>query len=181
MIHCMPTPSASGCCEQELKEHCDLSTDTLRHNERKGPLQAGRSANGYREYAPQSQDRIRLVRNALSVGFTLDELGRLLKIREEGGAPCRKVRALAGAKLKDLEEQPRGLSALRDELRMMLGQWDAKLVATRKAGARLLDGDRGAAVVRPSELTGNSRARKGIISVVFASLALLRIALEGVA
>ena len=37
------------------------------------------------------------------------------------------------------------------------------------------------AVVRPSELTGNSRAREGIISVVLASLALLRIALEGVA
>lgn len=124
----------------ELAQLCGLSTDTLRHYERKGLLHAGRSANGYREYAPQSQDRIRLVRNALSVGFTLDELARLLKIREKGGAPCMEVRALAAAKLQSLEEQLRGLSALRNELRMMLGQWDVKLAATRKGDqAHLLD------------------------------------------
>ena len=105
----------------ELAHLCGLSTDTLRHYERKGLLQAGRSANGYREYPLQSRDRIRLVRNALSVGFTLDELARLLKIREKGGTPCMEVRALAATKLKDLDDQLRGLSALRSELRMMLG------------------------------------------------------------
>jgi DNA-binding transcriptional MerR regulator len=80
------------------------------------------------------------VRNALTVGFTLDELARLLKIREKGGAPCREVRALAAAKLNNLEEQLRGLSALRNELRMMLGKWDTKLAVTRKGDqAHLLD------------------------------------------
>ena len=124
----------------ELAHLCGLSADTLRHYERKGLLQAGRSANGYREYPPRSPDRIRLIRNALSVGFTLDELARLLKIREKGGAPCMEVRALAAEKLKDLEEQLRGLSALRKELRMMLGKWDAKLAVTGKGDqAHLLD------------------------------------------
>lgn len=124
----------------ELARLCGLSTDTLRHYERKGLLRAGRSANGYREYPPQSEDRIRLVRNALSVGFTLDELARLLKIREKGGAPCHEARELAAAKLKDLDEQLRSLSALRSELRKMLGQWDAKLALTRKGDpAHLLD------------------------------------------
>lgn len=124
----------------ELAHLCGLSTDTLRHYERLGLLRAGRSANGYREYPPQSPDRIRLVQNALSVGFTLEELARLLKIREKGGAPCMEVRALAAAKLKDLEEQLRGLSALRSELRRMLGQWDVKLAATPKGDqAHLLD------------------------------------------
>jgi DNA-binding transcriptional MerR regulator len=138
----------------ELAQLCGLSTDTLRHYERKGLLRAGRSANGYREYAPQSQDRIRLVRNALSVGFTLDELARLLKIREKGGAPCLEVRALAAAKLKDLEEQLRGLSALRNELRMMLRQWDARLAATRKGDqAHLLD----MLQTLPSSLAGTRR------------------------
>jgi MerR family transcriptional regulator, Zn(II)-responsive regulator of zntA len=124
----------------ELAHLCGLSTDTLRHYERKGLLHTGRSANGYREYPPQSPDRIRLVRNALSVGFTLDELARLLKIREKGGAPCMEVRALAAAKLNDIEEQLRGLSALRSELRMMLGKWDTRLAVTRKGDqAHLLD------------------------------------------
>ena len=124
----------------ELAHLCGLSTDTLRHYERRGLIKAGRSANGYREYPPLSPDRIRLVQNALSVGFTLDELARLLKIREKGGVPCLEVRALAAAKLKGLEEQLRGLSSLRNQLRMMLGQWDVKLAATRKGDqAYLLD------------------------------------------
>ena len=124
----------------ELARLSGLSTDTLRYYERKGLLHAGRSANGYREYPPQCKDRIRLVQHALSVGFTLDELARLLKIREEGGAPCKEVRALAAAKLKSLEEQLRGLSVLRNELRKMLDKWDKKLSHTRKGEqARLLD------------------------------------------
>lgn len=124
----------------ELAHLCGLSTDTLRHYERRGLLRAGRSANGYREYPPQSADRIRLVQHAISVGFTLDELARLLKIREKGGAPCMEVRTLAAAKLKDLEEQLRSLSVLRNELRKMLGRWDAKLALTRKGDpAHLLD------------------------------------------
>jgi DNA-binding transcriptional MerR regulator len=124
----------------ELAHLTNLSTDTLRHYERIGLLHAGRSANSYREYLPQSADRIRLVQNALSVGFTLHELSRLLKIREKGGAPCEEVRALAAMKLKDLEDKLHGLSVLRDELRKMLEQWDTKLAFTRKGDqARLLD------------------------------------------
>lgn len=124
----------------ELARLCGLSTDSLRHYERLGLLHPARSANGYREYAPQSADRIRLVQHALSVGFTLDELARLLKIREKGGAPCNEVRALAAAKLKDLDAQLLSLSMLRNELRKMLGQWDSKLAHTRQGQqAHLLD------------------------------------------
>ena len=124
----------------ELARLSGLSTDSLRHYERKGILNAGRSANGYREYPTQSVDRIRLVQHALSVGFTLDELARLLKIREKGGAPCKEVRALAAAKLKDLDDQLQSLSVLRNELRKMLDRWDSRLAHTRQGEqARLLD------------------------------------------
>jgi DNA-binding transcriptional MerR regulator len=124
----------------ELSRLCGLSTDSLRHYERKGILNAGRSANGYREYPQQSVDRVRLVQHALSVGFTLDELARLLKIREKGGAPCKEVRALAATKLKDLDDQLRSLSLLRKELRTMLDQWDSKLAHTKEGEqAQLLD------------------------------------------
>jgi DNA-binding transcriptional MerR regulator len=124
----------------ELAGLSGLSTDTLRHYERKGLLHAGRSTNGYREYPLQSADRVRLVQHALSVGFTLDELARLLKIREDGRAPCQEVRALAASKLETLEAQLRSLSVLRNALRKMLEQWDAKLAHTRKGEqAHLLD------------------------------------------
>lgn len=80
----------------ELAAAAGVSTDTLRHYERKGVLpKPNRASNGYRRYPANALERVRLIRNALAVGFTLDELSRFLSERDQGGAPCGAVRALA--------------------------------------------------------------------------------------
>lgn len=115
----------------ELAKAAGVSTDTLRHYERKGVLgRPGRSTNGYREYSEGALDRVRLVRRALAVGFTLNELGSVLKVRDRGGVPCRRVRELAGEKLSGIESQLSELSTLRDELRSTLKDWDTRLART---------------------------------------------------
>jgi len=125
----------------ELARLAGVSADTLRHYERKGLLTSRRSPNGYRAYAPEALARVRLVRRALSVGFTLDELVRILRIRDRGGAPCREVRALAASKLESMEAQIRELKLLRRQLRALLENWDVRLAKTpRGKQARLLDG-----------------------------------------
>jgi MerR family transcriptional regulator, mercuric resistance operon regulatory protein len=112
----------------ELARSAGVSTDTLRHYERKGVLpRPRRSPNGYREYPAGSLGRVVLVRRALAVGFTLDELARLLKARERGAAPCREVRALAATKLASVEERLRELASLRDELQATIAEWDSRL------------------------------------------------------
>jgi DNA-binding transcriptional MerR regulator len=112
----------------ELARLAGLSTDTLRHYERKGLLaRPRRSANGYREYPASALDRVRLVQRAVAIGFTLDELARILSVRDRGGAPCHEVRALAGSKLADVESQLDELNTLRDELKKLLRDWDALL------------------------------------------------------
>ena len=117
----------------ELAQLAGVSTDTLRHYERKGLLKrARRSANGYREYLATDLDRVRLVRGALGIGFSLDELARILSVRDQGGAPCHRVRALAGAKLTEVENQIRELSTLRDALRRLLKRWDELLMKTSR-------------------------------------------------
>ena len=114
-----------------LAKASGVSADTLRHYERKGVLPfIRRSSNGYREYPPQSLDRILLVRRALAVGFTLDELASILKVRDRGGAPCREVRAIAVSKLSELETQLRELLALRDYLRKTVTHWDERIAKT---------------------------------------------------
>src|SRR5436309_6325294 len=119
----------------ELARAAGVSTDTLRHYERKGVLpRPRRSPNGYREYAAESLARVLLVRRALAFGFTLDELARVLRARERGAAPCREVRALAAAKLADVEARLRELASLRDELRATLKDWDARLSKTEGGG-----------------------------------------------
>jgi DNA-binding transcriptional MerR regulator len=112
----------------DLARLAGVSPDTLRHYERKGLLdRPRRSANGYREYAASALDRVHLVRRALGVGFTLDELARILVVRDRGGAPCQQVRALAGKKLGEVETRITELTTLRDELQVLLKDWDALL------------------------------------------------------
>jgi DNA-binding transcriptional MerR regulator len=119
----------------ELAKLADVSSDTLRHYERRGLLaRPGRSRNGYREYPASALDRVRLIRRALGVGFTLEELSRILAVRDRGGAPCHQVRALAGTKLTEVEAQLRELAGLRGELRKLLKSWDALLQSKSASG-----------------------------------------------
>ena len=112
----------------ELAELAGVSSDTLRHYERKGVLARPlRKANDYRQYPATALQRVRLIRRAIAVGFTLDELASVLNVRDSGGAPCMEVRALAAAKLSDIETRLREMSELRKELRGVLKDWDTRL------------------------------------------------------
>jgi DNA-binding transcriptional MerR regulator len=114
----------------ELARLAGVSADTLRHYEKKGLLApAHRSANGYREYPPAALARVRLIQRALDMGFTLDDLGRVLPVRDRGGAPCGQVRAIAAARLDALERRIDELQQLRIELRETVDTWDQKLAA----------------------------------------------------
>jgi DNA-binding transcriptional MerR regulator len=124
----------------QLARLTGVSTDTLRHYERKGLLKSSRSANGYRAYSPQMIDRVLLIRNALAIGFGLDELVQILKIRDAGGAPCKKVRAMVAAKLDELERFLGEMTKMRDEMQNLLGDWDERLESTAQdQPARLLE------------------------------------------
>jgi DNA-binding transcriptional MerR regulator len=112
----------------ELACECGVSTDTLRHYERIGVLPCpNRSTSGYRQYPPEAVKRVRLVRRALEIGFTLEELARILKLRDSGGAPCREVRAIAENKLEQLVRKIEDLCDLRDHMRNVLDDWDKRL------------------------------------------------------
>jgi DNA-binding transcriptional MerR regulator len=125
----------------QLARECRVSTDTLRHYEQIGVLpRPKRTASGYREYPPEAVQRVRLVRRALEIGFTLEELARILKVRDSGGAPCREVRALAETKLEQVISRIDDLCDLRDHIRNVLDNWDKRLSETpRGARAGLLE------------------------------------------
>src|SRR5581483_9276337 len=109
---------------------------TLRHYERKKVLpRPGRTSGGYRQYPPEAADRVQMVRRAIAMGFTLDELSRILKVRDGGGAPCRQVFALATEKLAKLDRQIAELVNLRGQLESMVSHWGKRLDGT-PAGQR---------------------------------------------
>lgn len=115
----------------ELAKLTGVSTDTLRHYERLGLLSSPRrSANGYREYPKNAIDRVYLVRSALCAGFTLGELAKILKVRDKDGVPCQQVRSLASAKLVQIENLLMEITTMRNRLRTILEEWDARLQKT---------------------------------------------------
>ena len=125
----------------EVARRAGVSVDTLGHYERVGLLAAPvRDPNGYRRYSAAAVDRVRLIQRALDMGFTLEELGRVLRQRDAGRAPCRQVLAIAVARPEELESRIENLHVLRDELTRLVATWDARL-ASLPAGQRagLLD------------------------------------------
>ena len=144
----------------ELARSAGISTDSLRHYERMKVLPPPRRTTGnYRLYPPEAADRIRLIRRALAVGFSLPELARILKVRDEGGAPCRQVKHLLEEKLNRLNEQIENARAMRDHLRKVLADWEARLSETPPGKpAKLLELLEMPAIhVNPRHLKGSSK------------------------
>jgi DNA-binding transcriptional MerR regulator len=132
-----------------------VSTDTLRHYERLGLLpRPRRTANNYRQYAADAVARVQLIQRALSVGFSLAELARVLQVRDAGGAPCQRVRALAADKLDQIDRRLNELLVMRKLLKQLIADWDERLKQTP-------DGERAALLeMLPRSLPTSSR--KGI-------------------
>jgi MerR family copper efflux transcriptional regulator len=125
----------------QLARACALSPDTLRHYERLGLLpHPPRTSGGFREYPEETPRRIRVIQRSLTIGFTLAELAAIFHDRSTGRAPCRRVRALAAAKLEALEAKLAELGRLRTALRRTLVAWDHRLASTAGGhAAGLLD------------------------------------------
>jgi DNA-binding transcriptional MerR regulator len=122
----------------EVGRRAGVSPDTVRLYERRGLVQRPRrTPAGHRRYPAETVDRVKLVRRAVALGFTLDELRVILAARDRGERPCGAVRTLAAEKLAALEDHLAQLSALRDRIRDVLRDWDGRLARTprdRRAG-----------------------------------------------
>ena len=111
-----------------LAKATGVSPDTIRHYERIGVLpKAARTQAGYRVYAESAVERVRIVQSALRVGFTLAELAEVLKARDAGGSPCRRVYQIAQEKLKGIEADIRSLRRTEKYLKAILSDWEGRL------------------------------------------------------
>jgi len=108
-----------------------MSPDTIRHYERIGVLpRAARTESGYRLYPASAVERVLVVQRALRIGFTLAELSEVLKARDAGGAPCRRVYQLAQEKLKGIEEDHEALKRTKRYVKKVLADWEQRIQRT---------------------------------------------------
>ena len=84
--------------------------------------------------------RVALIRRALAIGFSIKELARVFREKEQGGAPCRKVRAIVAERLSRIDAELASLETLKLDLTGLLREWDAKLAQTPdRQQAKLLE------------------------------------------
>ncbi|MDF1569906.1 MAG: MerR family transcriptional regulator, partial [Spirochaetaceae bacterium] len=92
----------------ELAGRTGVGVEALRFYERKGLLPSPtRDASGYRRYREDDVVRVRFIRRAKELGFTLAEIHELLELRATDEKTCEEVRTIARDKITDLDQRIR--------------------------------------------------------------------------
>jgi Zn(II)-responsive transcriptional regulator len=99
-----------------LAKAAEVNIDTVRFYERQGLLQpAPRSSGGYRLYGPADARRLQFIRRAKALGFSLEDIGELLRLTEDGHDRGG-VKAIAQRRVADLEQRIAELQRMRSAL-----------------------------------------------------------------
>lgn len=105
----------------EVAARAGVNIQTLRYYERRGLLgRPPRTSSGYRRYSDEAVRIVRFVKRAQELGFTLDEAEQLLRLRHVTVSRRPSVRALAVAKLADIDTKIAQLTAMRAALKTTL-------------------------------------------------------------
>jgi Zn(II)-responsive transcriptional regulator len=103
----------------QLAKRAGVAIDTVRYYERNAMLTpAGRLESGYRRYGQAELKRLRFIRRAKLLGFTLADIRELLSLSDERNVA--KVKRTAEAKLADIEERMAELERIRNGLRTLV-------------------------------------------------------------
>ena len=124
-----------GLSIRQAGQETGLSPDTLRYYERIGLLgPVARNKGGQRRYTMLDIARLRFVRRAQAMDFSLDEIGQLLALREQPGDVRGDVRRMTETKLAAIEQRIESLIRLREELTQLVnacrtGDGDCPIIA----------------------------------------------------
>ena len=110
-----------GLSIRQAGQQTGLSPDTLRYYERIGLLgPVARNNGGQRRYGEKDIARLRFVRRAQAMDFSLDEIGQLLALRDQPGDVRGNVRHMTETKLAAIEQRIESLIRLRNELAQLV-------------------------------------------------------------
>jgi len=90
----------------EVAAQADVNVQTVRYYERRGLIpEPPRTSGGFRQYGPEHVARIRFIKRAQELGFTLEEAGELLDLRATPEADRADVRAVAQEKRDAIQQK----------------------------------------------------------------------------
>ena len=103
-----------------LAKQAGVNLETVRYYERRGLLpRPPRSASGYRLFPAETARRLRFIRRAQQLGFSLTEIGELLSLRVSRHTTSAEIRARAETKIADIEAKIKSLESMKKTLRKL--------------------------------------------------------------
>ena len=109
----------------KLADAAGVNIETIRYYQRRGLLEEPhKRLGGHRRYAPEQAKRVRFIKRAQALGFTLDEVAALLTL--DVARACGETQALAGRKLGLIEQKIADLAAMQRVLGELVQQCDVR-------------------------------------------------------
>ena len=109
----------------QLARKAEINLETVRYYERRGLLpKPPRTPSGYRLFPAEAAQRLRFIRRAQELGFSLAEIRELLSLRLSPRASSSEIRKRAQAKISDIENKIKSLESMRKSLRKLAASCD---------------------------------------------------------
>jgi MerR family transcriptional regulator, copper efflux regulator len=107
----------------EVAKQAGVHIETLRYYERQGLVaRPPRSTSNYRLYVEDTVRRVRFIKSAQALGFSLKEIMELLSLRAAPKTRCGEIRERAEAKITDIEEKIASLQAMKTALSKLVAE-----------------------------------------------------------
>jgi Hg(II)-responsive transcriptional regulator len=102
-------------------EQAGVNVQTLRYYERRGLLpKPPRRSSGYREFPDDAVRLVRFIKSAQELGFSLDEVEELLKLRRQSGRNRKQIRAVASQRIEHIDQKIAELGRMRSALEHLI-------------------------------------------------------------
>ena len=109
----------------------EVGVETMRFYEREGLIESPpRRASGYRQYPSDTVDRVRFIKRAKALGFSLKEIKELLSLRAAPRAKCADIRQRAEEKVQDIDEKIETLRRMRKALAKLIAECEGSRPVT---------------------------------------------------
>jgi MerR family copper efflux transcriptional regulator len=109
----------------EVSRRTGIGIEALRFYEKSGLLdKPARTYSGYRMYSGDVLDRLSFIKRAQVLGFSLDEIKKLIDDARSGHSPCDEVREIVRTRLEELDQRMKEMARYKKELAEALEEWD---------------------------------------------------------
>jgi len=102
---------------RDVAASAGLTPQAIRFYEKLGLIEKPqRTSGGYRVFSVETVERIRFIKDAQRLGFSLDEIREVLRLKYSGRSPCECVRRMLSRKLKELRDKIRQMDQMQREI-----------------------------------------------------------------